>query len=823
MFMLPMLRITFRAIVCTLIACTLINVATPAFAEEPKLDNALAVVDTAGNPPAKPGAESASGAIATPLIVTLSNANEIAPPSFTNDVVPLLTRLGCNQGACHGKNEGRNGFKLSLRGYAPEWDFERLARESRSRRVNLAYPEQSLLLRKALGESPHGGGKLLAADSPEHRLLLDWIRAGASGPTGKEPRVDKLELSPGGLTLKPEQQQQLAVHATYSDGTRRDVTWLTQFFTNDATVLDVTPAGMMRAVRHGETAVRAHFHGQVAIAIATIPYDQPIDAGQISQRNNFIDEHVFSKLAALRIPPSGLTSDEQFVRRVYLDAIGTLPTADEVRAFTADTAADKRVKLIDALLERPEYADYRTLQLGDLLQNRRERDHDVRGTKEVRSMHAWLRDQVAKNRPWNELARDVLTATGNTTEHPEIGYFVVTVGEQQDADKSEVVASVAQAFLGTRIGCAQCHNHPLEKYTQDDYYHFAAYFSSLKLKREDSKKGATQLSIAPLKDGRKKVGVHQPRTGKFMEPQSLDGAPCELQPNDDPRAKLATWMIDPKNDAFAGAMVNRIWRHYLGVGLVEPVDDLRASNPPSNPELWKALVGEFVSHNYDMKHLTRVILNSRAYQLSSATVPANVVVQPTDDAKTAGNAGPSNSTDTRFYSHYYARRMPAEVLLDAICQTTGRPETFSGFPEGVRSIQLPEPGLDSYFLSQFGRSDRVTACACERRGEVTIPQLLQLQNGEGLNRKIAHGEGYLARLMKAKTENQPEAASGSANQQIVQELFITTFARAPTSDEYSKIENALSGANAGTGENRDDVLRDLFWALINSKEFVFNR
>ncbi|HZT81058.1 MAG TPA: DUF1553 domain-containing protein, partial [Gemmataceae bacterium] len=443
----------------------------------------------------------------------------------------------------------------------------------------------------------------------------------------------------------------------------------------------------------------------------------------------------------------------------------------------------------DHLLARPEFVDYWALQLGDLFQNRRERDHDVRGTKGVRAFHDWLRRQVAANRPWDELAREVLTATGKTTDHPAVGYFVVTVGEHREAEKSEVVASVAQAFLGTRIGCAQCHNHPLEKYTQDDYYHFAGFFSRVQLRRKDPKQGPTELVVSAPDPNRNKepVGVTQPRTGQFLKPQPLDRSPTDVRPGEDPRAKLAAWMTDPKNEQFSGAMVNRLWKHFLGVGLVEPVDDLRASNPPSNPELWAALNREFVSHKFDLKHLMRQILISRTYQLRSATRPGN-------------------AADARFYSHYYARRLPAEVLLDAISQATGVPDAFPGYPVGVRALQLPDPGLKSYFLSLFGRSERVTACACERNGEVTMPQLLHLQNGETVVQKVRSGDGRLAALLKAHKDDA----------KVTEELFLATLSRLPTAKELAVVKAQL--ADGG----REEVFRDLFWALMNSKEFSFN-
>jgi hypothetical protein len=724
------------------------------------------------------------------MLCACAAAGAAEAPSFVHDVEPLLTRLGCNQGACHGKGAGQNGFRLSLRGYAPEMDHLWLTREYDGRRIDTAAPENSLLLLKPLGKAPHEGGKLFSEGGRECRLLLDWLRAGAPGPRKDEPDVKRVWAEPAKRTLAPGQEQQLAVFAEYADGRRRDVTWLARFDSNDAGVAAVDALGRVTVKRPGETAVRAAFMGQVAVAIVTAPFPQKVNADAFRPRNNFIDDLVFAKLAALNVEPSGLSDDAEFCRRVYLDTIGTLPTAQEVRAFLADKAAGKRAKLIDALLERPEFVDARALFLGDLLQNRKERDHDVRGAKGVRSFHDWLRKQVAANRPWDELAREVLTVTGKSDEHPAVGYYVVTVGEQGEPERSEVVASVAQSFLGTRVGCAQCHNHPLEKYTQDDYYHFAAFFSRMKLERREPKQGPTSLVVGTRDPNRMKqpVGVSQPRTGQFMKPQPLDRSAADVKPGDDPRVALAAWVTDPKNEYFSGAMVNRVWRHYLGVGLVEPVDDLRASNPPTNPELWAALNREFVGHKYDLKHLTRVILNSRTYQLTSATRPGN-------------------ATDARFYSHYYARRLPAEVLLDAISQGTGVPDTFPGYPAGMRALQLPDPTLKSYFLTLFGRSERVTACACERNGEVTMPQLLHLQNGDDVLNKIRAGDGRLAALLKEK--------KGDA--QVTEELFLATLSRPPSAKETEAVTKAL-----GDGGTREEVYRDLFWALLNSKEFTFN-
>ena len=731
-----------------------------------------------------------SGIGATVALVCCAGSGWTAPaPSFVNEVVPLLTRLGCNQGACHGKGTGQNGFRLSLRGYAPDWDHTSLTREFGGRRVSPAHAEDSLLLRKPSGEAPHQGGKLFSKGSRPYQLLLDWIRGGTPGPIKGETEARRLEVLPGQRTLRPGQTQQLLVRAEFAPAQWRDVTWLSKFDSNDAGMATVDANGLVRVLRHGETAIRVSFQTQVGVVIVTAPFDRPVKPASLAGRNNFIDEHVFKKLAALRIEPSGLCSDAEFIRRAFLDTIGLLPTPAEVRAFLADTRADKRKRLIDPLLARPEFNDHWALFLGDLFQNRKERDHDVRGPKGVRAFHAWLRQQIAANKPWDEIARAVLTASGTTRDNPAVGYFVVTVGEQNESHRSEVVASVAQAFLGTRIGCAQCHNHPLERYTQDDYYHFAAFFSRLKMQRKDPKQGPTTLLVAGYdgKPSKNPVGVVQPRTGQFLAPQPLDRSAVTIAPAGDPRAALAKWMTDPKNEYFSGAMVNRVWKHFLGVGLVEPVDDLRGSNPPANPELWQALNREFVGHQYDLRHLMRVILESRTYQLSARTLPGN-------------------ATDRQFCSHFIARRLPAEVLLDAVAQSTGIRDAFPGYPIGTRAGQLPDPTLPSYFLSLFGRSPRVTACACERNGEVTLPQLLHLMNGDSVVQKVASAQGRLAGLLKQK----------KADAEIRDELFLATLGRLPTEAETKTLRTALAEGERG------EVFRDLFWALLNSKEFSFN-
>lgn len=756
------------------------------------------------------------------------HAEEI--PSFANDVLPVITRYNCNSGGCHGKLAGQNGFRLSLRGYAPEDDHRSLQQEELGRRINLLEPDESLLLLKATGKIPHGGGKLFEEDSPAYKTLRGWIVSGAPNVIADEPRVTNIATTPSDLTLAPGDKQSLQVKATYSDGTERDVTWLAQFHSNDASFASVTPEGELQAERHGEVSVVVSFQGLVDTVVLTMPYDHEIAPEAFAERNNFVDDHVMDKLRSLRIGPSDLCDDTTFLRRVMLDLIGTLPTADEVQTFIADESTDKREKLVDRLLERPEFVDYWTLQLGDLLQNRVERDHDVRGVKGVRAMHAWLRGQVSQNRPWNELAREVLTASGRSDVHPEIGYYVVTVGEKQ-AHESEVADSVAQAFLGTRIGCAKCHNHPLEKYTQDDYYHFLAFFSQVSLDRRAPKDGPTRLNqstrhlqnlekrlqndekelqklrdesaeekridekeerLKQLRDEIERTRdapptINQPRTGKQLAPRALDQVAIEIPPRSDPRIALADWMTAPENTAFAGSMVNRLWKHFFAVGLVEPVDDLRDTNPPSNQPLFDSLVAEFVESNYDLRHLMKQVVTSRTYQLASDTRPENV-------------------TDSRFYSHYYAKRLPGEVLLDGLVQATGVPETFPGYPKGTRAAQLPGPQIDSYFLTTFGRSPRVTACACERSGEVTLSQLLHLQNSDNLLQKFRDPEGNLARWV-AETESIDK---------LLDQLFLATYSRPPHDAEREALREAFVDAD------RMEVASDLFWALLNAKEFTFN-
>ena len=510
--------------------------------------------------------------------------------------MPTLTRLGCNSGACHGKLAGQNGFKLSLRGYAPELDHIAITRDARGRRIAKARPRDSLLLSKPTMRTPHKGGRKLDPASPEYRTLLAWIAAGAPGPTGSEPKVTRLVVSPALKSYEPNASQSLTVRADYSDGSSRDVTKLALFQSNEAGLASVDDSGKVTALRPGATAVMASFQGQVAVHVVTTPYDFRVDPAVYDAKVNFIDDHVMAKLREIRLEPSPRCDDATFLRRASLDLTGTLPTPEEADAFLADKDPEKRVQLVDRLLNSPAYVDYWSNAWGELFQNRLERDGDKRGLKGVRGFARWIREQVRTNRPWDAVVRDVLTARGPLSQEPAGGYFLVN---RRPEDLAE---AATHAFLGTRIQCAKCHNHPLERFTQDDYYGMAAFFTRVKTDGKATDEGPAVDVGLPGRPGRRrgattdaqKVGISQPRTGQFLPPRPLDRSDLVLEPGQDPREALAAWMTAPSNRTFARAIVNRAWKKLLAVGLVEPVDDLRATNPATNEPLLEALCDDFI-------------------------------------------------------------------------------------------------------------------------------------------------------------------------------------------------------------------------------------
>lgn len=713
-----------------------------------------------------------------------------AAPSFVNDVEPILTRLGCNSGGCHGKLAGQNGFKLTLRGFAPELDHISITRDARGRRIAKSRPRESLFLAKPLMRVPHKGGKRLDAGSPEYRVLLSWIAAGAPGPTGKEPTIAALKVEPPAAAYKPEEARPLKVVARYSDGSERDVTALALYKSNEEGLASVEDSGRVRALRPGATSIMALYQGQVAVHVVTTPYDHAIDASAYAARANRIDDFVMDKLREVRLEPSPECDDATYLRRVSIDLTGTLPKPETVESFVNDPDPSKRARLVDRLLQSPEYVDAWASYWGELLQNRVERDQDQRGKKGVRGFARWIRQAVAEDRPWDEFVRGVLTARGPLSSDPAGGYYLV------NRKPEDVAEAATHAFLGTRLQCAKCHNHPLERFTQDDYYGMAAFFTRVKLDGKITDEGRSVVVGVPGRRGRKKaagvsedrVGIGQPRTGQFLPPRPLDRSDVTLEPGRDPREALADWMTSKGNRLFARAIVNRIWKRFFAVGLVEPVDDLRATNPATNEPLLEWLCDDLIAHEYDLKSLMRTIVLSRTYRLASDPLPGN-------------------ASDRKFFSHYYPRRLPAEALADAISAATGVPEHYDGYPDGLLALQLPDPKVRSYLLDTFGRPERVTPCACERTGEVTMPQVLHLMNGEALERRLDDESGRLKGLLR----------SGKADREVVDALFLATLGRRPTGEQWRAIESTLAKAN-----DRAGVLRDLLWALVNSKEFLFN-
>ncbi len=693
------------------------------------------------------------------------------PISFGNDIVPILTKATCNAGGCHGKAEGQNGFKLSVFGFDPEADLAAIAKESRGRRIFPASPHSSMLLLKATAKMPHGGGKKIDEASLRYRRVARWLGEGAGVGPSDVPAIVALEVEPAVRTLALKGTQQIRVTAIDAAGGRRCVTAEAEYESNAPVIASVDKRGYIEAGENpGEAAMLVRYLGQVAVCRVTLPrpgvkFTRPTEA-------NFVDKHVWNKLTDLGIPPSGLADDAEFLRRVYLDTIGTLPTAAEAREFLASAAADKRAKLIDKLLERPEYADYWSMKWADLLRV----DRDAVTPKAAVAMTRWLRREFAENRPFDKFAHDILTAKGNTAkEGPAALYAAVATPE-------ELSRSVAQLFCGVRIACAQCHHHPSAKWGQDDYFALAGFYSGVTRKALPG--GGTAIGDGPGAD------LRNPRTGLVIPARALGaGTPANLTTNPDRRAALADWMIAPDNAYFAPSIANRLWAHYFGRGLVEPLDDFRPTNPPTNEPLLTDLAKHLRDSKYDMKVFTRTLLNSRAYQLSSKPVDGN-----TDDAQN--------------FSHASAKALPAEVLLDAISRATGVPEKFNGWPEGVRAIQLWDNRIPSYFFRIFGRPLRASVCECERSNEPSITQALHLMNSDEIGEKIRAKAGTARSLADSK----------KLPAEVVEELYLTVLARLPSGKEKATMAKVFSDA----GADRKGATEDVLWSLLNSKEFLFN-
>ncbi len=698
------------------------------------------------------------------------------PVSFVNDVMPVLTKAGCNVGVCHAKaGNGQNGFQLSLLGFEPQEDLEHLVKEGRSRRLFAGVPERSLLLMKASGQVPHGGGIRLAATSEGYALLREWIRQGAPNDLKTAPNLVSIEIQPGKGSIKRGAEQQLKAIAKYADGSVRDVTTMALYEANDRAMADVSDRGLVKISDiSGNVAVMVRYQGQVAVYSASVPLGAPVE--NIPSPKNFVDEHVFANLRSLGIPPSAVCDDATFLRRVALDIGGRLPTEDEAAAFLASADADKRDKFIDEMLRSPDYADFFANKWTALLKNRRD---DASDTVSNFAFHAWVRDSFLANKPYDQFVREVLAATGTVIGNPPVAWY------KRVKEPKQQIEDVAQLFLGVRMQCAQCHHHPFERWSQDDYYSLVAFFSQVGRKPS----GTRGEDLIFHKRGI--ATAANMKTGVPLKPAALGDAIPAIAADEDPRLKLADWMSQKNNPFFAKSLVNRYWKHFFVRGLIEPEDDIRDTNPPTNPALLDALEKHFIASNFDLKELVRVMTQSRAYQLSEVPNEHNIV-------------------DQQNYSRYYPRRLQAEVLLDAIDRLAGTQTDFANLPPGTRAVGLPDNSYNasSQFLRVFGRPQGESVCECERVQSSSLAQSLHLLNAPEMKAKLAAATGRAERLAK---EDKPAEAK-------VRELYLAAFSREPRPQE---LKTAIEYLNEpGTAANAN--YQDLIWALINTKEFLFN-
>ncbi|MBS0210107.1 MAG: DUF1553 domain-containing protein [Planctomycetes bacterium] len=709
------------------------------------------------------------------------------PVSFINEVVPVLTKAGCNAGVCHAKAiKGQNGFQLSLFGYEPREDYDHIAHEGRGRRIFLPAPDRSLLLLKASGQLPHGGGVRLDRSSEGYAVLREWIRQGAlfDPPTG--PTLSALEIEPSRASMARNSQQQLKSLARYSDGSVRDITSMALYETSDRALAEVSGQGLVRVLDiAGNASVMVRYQGRVAVLSVSIPLGSPVD--QLPASRNFIDDLVFANLKKLGVQPSPVCDDATFVRRVTLDIAGRMPTEAETTAFLADGDAAKRDRLIDRLLGSADYADYFAGKWAALLKNRRENASDLVANF---AFHAWVRDSLLANKPYDQFVRELLAATGTIVGNPPVAWY------KRVKEPKQQIEDIAQLFLGVRMQCAQCHHHPFEKWSQDDYYALTAFFSQVgrkpSLTRDEDlifhKRGlATATNV---------------KTGHQLKPAALGDNMPSIAPDEDPRLRLADWMSSPDNPFFAKSLVNRYWKHFFQRGLIEPEDDIRDTNPPTNPELLAALEQHFIKSKFDLKALVRTIVRSNAYQLSS---------QPNE----------YNLGDRQNYSRFYPRRLPAEVMLDAIDRLAGAQTDFANLPAGTHAIALPDSSYNqsSPFLKVFGRPAGESVCECERVQSSSLAQSLHLINAADIKAKLTAAAGRAQRLAK---EDRPAEAK-------IRELYLLAFSREPRADELKTATDYLAEARTDVNGKPIDPqqvarenFQDLLWALINTKEFQFN-
>ncbi len=711
--------------------------------------------------------------------------------SFRHDVLPVLSKAGCNGGGCHGALAGKGGFRLSLNAYDPATDHYNITRENRGRRIEFAAPASSLFVTKPTAAVRHKGGKVLHENSEAYRILTRWIQQGAPGPSDGDPTIERVEMSPTLSQLKKGQAQQLTVRAFFSDGTERDVTRWARFASTDATVAEVDEAtGLAKVIGHGEGAVTAWYSGQIALARITSPWPSDIPDEVYSQtpRRNVIDDAVLGQLRRLNLKPSPRSSDSEFIRRVHLDVVGMLPTPEVTRAFLADPSETKRDAMIESLLAQPEFVDYWTYRLSDLfLISGRKLRPDA-----LKSYYQWLRGEMETGTPWDQIVRQVVSARGDTMKNGATNFYSV------HQDPETMAENVSQAFMSLSINCAKCHNHPLEKWTNDQYYSFANLFARVRAKGwggdARSGNGARTLFIANRGD------LIQPRTGKPQPPAPLDGQAIESDSPEDRREALAEWLTAPENPYFTRSIANRVWANFFGRGIVEPVDDLRVSNPASNEPLLEAISAHLVENRYDLKALMRLILQSETYQRTSAPLPENM-------------------GDQKYYSRYYPRRLMAEVLQDAITSVTrispkydkitladGSTQGTNFYRDGTRALQLFDSSVTSYFLKTFGRNEREITCECERSNKPSMVQVLHLSNGDTLNSNLRSEQSCVNVMIPQSDE------------EIIEETYLLCLSRPPSDGERKRL---IAMFDSTPEKERRAAIEDLFWALMTSREFLF--
>lgn len=712
--------------------------------------------------------------------VTVAPSPAGQPLSFINDVLPVLSKAGCNSGGCHSKPDGQNGFKLSVFAYDPKSDYQHIVKADRGRRVFPACPEESLILKKPTLGVEHEGGQRFEVGSTSYKTILTWIKQGMPFSQTNDPTLVDIQVYPPERRYRKGDTQPLLVQAFYSDGRVQDVTDLAEFASNDKEMAKVDEWGMVTVGNHsGEGVVLARFMGLVDISRITVPADKllPDSLYAALPVNNEVDRLVYARLKKLGLAPSDGCTDSEFLRRAALDAIGTLPTPEQAREFLADPDPDKRSKLIDRLLDQPAYADHWAVKWGDLIRGNPSRV----GVKPVYLMDLWLRENFRENKPYDQFVRELLTAQGSTHRYGPAALF------RDKREPADAGSFVSQIFLGVRMECAKCHHHPNEKWAQRDYYQLAAYFGQVKHKGQGI---SAPISGEPEFIWHAPGGeVKHPVTGEVMKPKPPGGPPAQIEPGRDPRAALGDWMTSPNNPFFARALVNRVWAQFFGRGIVDPVDDFRASNPPTNEPLLDWLAQDFVSHGYDLKQLMRAIMASRVYQLSSLPNEHNLA-------------------DTKNFSRAYRRRLPAEVMLDAVCSVTGTSDSFSGLPPGARALETWNHKLDSEFMDAFGRPNSSSECPCERDPRPSVVQALHLMNSNKLQTKIASTEGRAKKLADSKL----------SEREIISELYLSAWSRLPAADEIQLARAAFSAKDA----TRQTATEDVMWALINSAEFVFN-